>query len=132
MFDYGAAGRDWGEDNGVNDMGLVTYDRKEYKDAYFFYKANWNDRTPFVHIAERRWNKRSTPVQDIKFYTNLEEAELFVNGFSQGRKQSVDGTVIWPGVTLKEGVNMIEARAGRQNDFIRIEIRSGVDEVKTL
>ena len=132
MFDYGAVGRDWGEDNGVNDMGLVTFDRKERKDAYFFYKANWNDHSPFVYIAERRRNKRSDPVQDIKFYTNIDEAELFVNGFSQGRKEAVNGTTVWEGVALKEGVNLIEARAGDQRDFTRIEIRSGADEVKTL
>lgn len=132
MFDYGAVGRDWGEDNGVNDMGLVTYDRKVCKDAYYFYKANWNDHTPFVYIAERRWNKRSDAVQDIKLYSNIEEAEIFVNGFSQGRKRASNGTIIWNGVELKEGVNLIEARAGDQGDFIRIEVRSGTDEQKLL
>ncbi len=40
MFDYGAAGRSWGEGNGINDTGLVTFDRKYCKDAFYFYKAN--------------------------------------------------------------------------------------------
>ncbi len=132
MFDYGAVGRDWGEDNGVNDMGLVTFDRKERKDAFYFYKANWNDEDPFVYIAERRRNKRPGPTQDIKLYTNIEEAELFVNGFSQGRKPTCNGTIVWEGAVLKEGINLIEARAGDQGDFVRIEVRSGACEQKSL
>ena len=132
MFDYGAVGRDWGDNKGVNDMGMVTYDRKDCKDAYYFYKANWNDESPFVYIAERRWNKRPSPLQDIKFYSNLEEAELFVNGFSQGRKEARDGTFVWNGVRLKEGVNLVEARAGDQRDFTRVEIHTGAAEQKSL
>lgn len=132
MFDYGAVGRDWGENKGVNDMGLVTYDRKDCKDAYYFYKANWNDEDPFVYIAERRWNKRADAVQRIRLYSNSEETELFVNGFSQGRKPAHNGTSVWEGVKLKEGVNLIEARAGDQRDFTRIEIRTGSDERKSL
>lgn len=122
MFDYGAVGRTWGDNNGINDMGLVTFDRKERKDAYYLYKANWNDQQPFVYIAERRWIRRTDTAQDIKLYSNLADAELIVNGLSQGRKTAVNGICIWNGVKLKEGVNLIEARAGDRRDFARIEI----------
>lgn len=55
MFDYGAAGRDWGEGTGIDDRGLVTFDRKYRKDAFYFYKANWNKAEPMVYIAQKRW-----------------------------------------------------------------------------
>lgn len=132
MFDYGAVGREWGEDKGINDMGLVTFDRKDCKDAYYFYKANWNDEQPFVYIAERRWNKRSDHSQNIKLYSNLPEAELFVNGISQGRRTGRNGTFVWNGVRLKEGMNVIEARSGDQRDYTRIEVRSGAAREKRL
>ena len=48
MFDYGAAGREWGDGTGVDDRGLVTFDRKYRKDAFYFYKANWNPDEPFA------------------------------------------------------------------------------------
>lgn len=53
MFDFGAAHRTEGDRPGINDKGLVTHDRKVKKDAFYFYKANWNPE-PMVYIAGRR------------------------------------------------------------------------------
>ena len=125
MFDYGAVGRTWGEGNGINDCGVVTFDRKYCKDAYFFYKANWNRDEGFVYIAERRWQSRRNNVQNIKVYSNRAEVELFVNGISQGVKSGTDGTFTWPGVSLNRGVNHIEAHSGSLTDRISLEILRG-------
>lgn len=122
MFDYGAAGREWGDGTGVDDKGLVTFDRKYPKDAFYFYKANWNREEPFVAIAEKRWNKRANTTQTIKVYSNEEEVELFVNGESKGVKPGIDGTFMWPEIKLPEGVNLLEARSGDSRDRVRIEI----------
>lgn len=46
MFDFGAAHRREGEVQGKNDKGLVSFDRKDKKDAFYFYKANWNKKEP--------------------------------------------------------------------------------------
>ena len=121
MFDYGAAGRTWGEGNGTNDCGMVTFDRKYRKDAYFFYKANWNLDEGFVYIAERRWQGRRNATQNIKVYSNRNEVELFVNGISQGAKSGTDGTFTWPHVSLNAGVNNIEAHSGSLADRITLE-----------
>ncbi|MDL2320341.1 glycoside hydrolase family 2 protein [Alistipes sp. OttesenSCG-928-B03] len=121
MFDFGAAGYRWGATPGVNDMGLVTYDRKDRKDSYYFYKANWCETDPFVYIADRRWARRRGEGQEIRVYTNLDEAELFVNGLSQGRREAKGGICRW-NVQLKEGANLIEARSGVQRDNAKIEI----------
>jgi len=122
MFDYGAVGRTWGEGNGINDCGLVTFDRKYCKDAYFFYKANWDRDEGFVYIAERRWQARRNTVQNIKVYSNRDEVELFVNGISQGTKSGTVGIFTWPGVVLNAGMNRIEARSGSLTDRISLEI----------
>ncbi len=122
MFDYGAAGRSWGEGNGINDLGLVTFDRKYRKDAYYFYKANWNHTTPFVYIAERRWDTRRRTTQQIKVYSNRPEVELIVNGTSLGTKTGTNGTFRWEEVALHEGTNTIEARSGNVTDRIGIDI----------
>ena len=41
-----------GDRSGINDKGLVTHDRKIKKDAYYFYRANWNPE-PMIYIAGR-------------------------------------------------------------------------------
>ena len=60
MFDFAVSTRHEGGIPGRNDKGLVTYDRKIKKDAFFFYKANWSDE-PMLYITSRRFtgaNKR--------------------------------------------------------------------------
>ena len=52
MFDFASARRTEGDRDGVNDKGLVTGDRKTRKDAFYFYKANWNPE-PMVYITSR-------------------------------------------------------------------------------
>ncbi|MDR0833834.1 MAG: glycoside hydrolase family 2 protein [Candidatus Symbiothrix sp.] len=112
MFDFGAAHRTEGEIKGINDKGLVTFDRATRKDAFYFYKANWNTSDAFVYIAERRRTDRSTPEQQIKIYSNQPEVELVVNGRSLGKKRGDYGTFIYD-ITLVAGKNTITARSGK-------------------
>ncbi|GHT06096.1 beta-galactosidase [Bacteroidia bacterium] len=115
MFDFGAAHRTEGEIKGVNDKGLVSFDRHLRKDAFYFYKANWNTADAFVYIAERRATNRSIPEQQIKVYSNQAEVELFVNGRSLGKKRGDYGTFIYD-VTLISGKNTIVARGGKTSE----------------
>lgn len=112
LFDFGAAHRAEGDRPGINDKGLVTFDRKVKKDAYYFYKANWNKSDKFVYIANRRHIRRTAPVTDVTVFSNLPETELFVNGKSYGR-QTPDGyaTFVWKGVQLGPGINTVEVKA---------------------
>ena len=43
--------RNEGGQERLNDKGLVTYDRQIKKDAFYFYKANWNKEDKFVYIT---------------------------------------------------------------------------------
>lgn len=79
LFDFAADGRNEGGNNGKNQKGLVTMDRKLKKDAFYFYKATWS-KEPFIHICGRRYIERTEDVTQIKVYSNLNEVELYCDG----------------------------------------------------
>jgi beta-galactosidase len=108
MFDFGAAHRTEGDRSGINDKGIVTFDRKVKKDAFYFYKANWNREEPFVYIADRRHTERTSAETVITVFSNMPEVELFINGKSLGRKRP-DGYAVftWEDAHLKKGGNTI-------------------------
>ena len=87
MFDFGADARCEGGENGQNHKGLVTFDRKYKKDAFYAYKA-WLSSEPFVHICGKRYVQRNDEIAKITIYSNLPSVELFANGKSLGVKKS--------------------------------------------
>jgi beta-galactosidase len=114
MFDFASDGRKEGDQPGRNDKGLVTADRKIRKDAFYFYKANWND-DPFVYITSKRFNPRPPGATTLKVYSNCGVVELFLNGQSLGRKTGVDHVFTWPNVNLPEGKCIVRA-VGQQDE----------------
>jgi beta-galactosidase len=111
MFDFTSYWRNEGGVKGRNDKGLITYDRKIKKDAFYFYKANWSEE-PMVYITSRRFTERTNAVTDIKIYSNALQAELMVNGASQGsRTNDGNAVLLWKDIKLKAGENQIEAHA---------------------
>ena len=103
---------------GRNDKGLVTYDRKVKKDAFYFYKANWSDE-PVLYICSRRFVARTNAVTDVKIYSNATKVELLVNGKSRGTQKPIrDGTFIWKDVPLSVGENQVEAKAARRGQAL--------------
>lgn len=87
MFDFGADARNEGGENGQNHKGLITFDRKYKKDAFYAYKA-WLSDEPFVHLCGKRYVDRVEEQTKVTVYSNLPEVELFVNGKSVGKKRS--------------------------------------------
>ncbi len=109
-FDFATTIRTEGDAVDINTKGLVTYDRKVKKDAFFFYKANWSE-SPTMHITGRRYVNRAYPVTDVRVYSNALETELVVNGRSLGKKVDCSmNTCVWSGVGLKGGSNKVAAR----------------------
>lgn len=111
MFDFGAAHRTEGDRPGINDKGLVTHDRKVKKDAFYFYKANWNPE-PMVYIAGRRSVNRVKPVTEVQIFSNCAEVTLKVNG-QIIKKMQPDGVkvCIFKDIRLKKGEKNIEVSA---------------------
>lgn len=112
MFESCTWSRREGDRDGINDKGLMTYDRQGKKDAYFFYKANWNPR-PMVYITSRRHIRRGEAITPVRVYSNCPSVELKVNGKSLGtRKPNEIRIAEWQGVMLTPGINTIEISAG--------------------
>ncbi len=60
----------------------------EPKDRYYLYRAQWNDRTHTVHLLPHwNWEGREGQPIEVVCYTNGDEAELYLNGESQGRRK---------------------------------------------
>jgi len=121
LCDFAVAGRHEGGQPGLNDKGLVTYDRKIRKDAFYFYKANWSDES-MVYITSSRFTERTNAVTDIKIYSNAKQAECLLNGVSQGQHDNDgNGVFVWKNVTLAPGENRIQARAERAGQKLNDE-----------
>jgi len=89
MYDFGADSRNEGGENGQNHKGMMTFDRKYKKDAFYAYKA-WLSEDPFVHIAGKRYVDRVEDVTKVTVYSNQPEVELFANGVSLGKQSAED------------------------------------------
>lgn len=110
LFDFGAAHRTEGEKSGKNDKGIVSFDRKDKKDAFYFYKANWNKSDPMIYIAERRLVNRTKAEQTIKVYSNQKKVMLWVNGKKHTPLNTVDYSRFYFNITLLPGENEIIAK----------------------
>ncbi len=113
MFDFASVWRTEGDKDGINDKGLVTYDRKVRKDAFYFYKANWSPE-PVLHITAKRFVERDADKTPVKVYSNCGEVTLLVNGEEVGKAKPDEVMITsWKDVELKKGKNTIEVRATR-------------------
>lgn len=112
FFDFAADGRREGEHDGINDKGLVTRDRETCKDAYYFYKANWNPE-PMLHLCGTRMTSTTNSAYDVVAFSNVGAVTLSVNGKVIGTRTPDEvGVVRWPSVDLIEGDNSICICAG--------------------
>lgn len=118
MFDFGADGRNEGGENGQNHKGLVTFDRKYKKDAFYAYKA-WLSDEPFVHICGKRYVDRVEDVTKVTVYSNQPEVELFVNGESLGKQNCPEHFFYFE--VPNKGESVLKAVAGELTDesFLR-------------
>lgn len=118
MFDFGANIRDEGGVKGRNNKGLVTYDRKIKKDAFYLYKAHWSDEK-FVHITGKRFVDRTDDTINIKIYSNCNEVNLSVNGGETTTRTSEDKVFVFENISLKEGINEVKVFAKDGNTSLQ-------------
>ncbi|WP_336772529.1 glycoside hydrolase family 2 protein [Paenibacillus sp. MMO-58] len=115
MFDFGANIRDEGGVKGRNNKGLVTYDRRIKKDAFYMYKAHWSEEK-FVHITGKRFVDRPEDSIHVKVYSNCKEVTLYVNGEKFQSEISDNKIFVFENVSLDEGMNEILAVAVENNE----------------
>jgi beta-galactosidase len=87
------------------------------KDRYYLYQARWRPDLPMAHILPHwNWPERIGQVTPVHVYTSGDEAELFLNGQSLGRKQRgpLEYRLRWDAVVYQPGeLKVIAYRAGR-------------------
>lgn len=118
MFDFAADARDEGGCKGRNNKGLVTYDRRIKKDAFFIYQAYWAAE-PMVHLCGARFTDRAPGQRDVTVFTNCPSVTLYVNGAQIATGEAAGHTVVFEDIPLQEGANTITAKAaGAPDDTI--------------
>ncbi len=91
------------------------------KDRFYLYQAHWRPELPMAHILPHwNWPDRVGKVTPVHVFTSGDEAELFLNGKSLGRKKKAqyeyrlrwDDVIYQPGelnvVAYKKGVKWAE------------------------
>ena len=80
------------------------------KDRYYLYRSQWNKTDATLHVLPHwTWPGHEGKVLPVFVYTSYPEAELFVNGRSQGRRAKNDSTLInryrlmWNNVVYRPG-----------------------------
>ena len=119
MFDFAADARCEGGTKGTNNKGLVTYDRKTKKDAFYIYQAYWA-KEPMVYVAGCRFADRAPGERNVTVYTNCPEVELLINGQAVATLKAVDHACIFENVPLADGANTVTARYGEISHSITL------------
>ena len=117
MFDFAADGRDEGGAHGLNQKGLVSFDRKLKKDVFYLYKAAWNKTEPFVHLCGSRYVNRAEEETEIKVYSNCPAVTLLVDGTEIG---SQTGETVFTFNVRITGEHTITAAAGDCRDSMTV------------
>jgi beta-galactosidase len=88
------------------------------KDRYFLYQARWRPDHPMAHILPHwTWPEREGEVTPVHVYTSGDEAELFLNGRSLGRKKKAPGAyrLRWDDVRYTPGeVKVVAYKNGQR------------------
>ena len=89
------------------------------KDRYYLYQARWRPDVKVAHIVPQHWNwaERVGKVTPVHVFTNAEEAELWVNGVSQGRKSlsASEYRARWDEVVYQPGeVKVVTYKGGEE------------------
>jgi len=112
MFDFAADARNQGGEPGMNHKGLVTFDRKTKKDAFYLYKAWWTT-APMVHICSKRYTERTGKTLFVKVYSNCDTVTLYANNKKIATKK---GDRIFKFRVAWDGETEIRAVSGNVSD----------------
>ena len=99
------------------------------KDRYYLYRAHWNDAADTLHLVPHwTWTGREKEKRAVFVYTNGDEAELFLNGRSLGRRRKGGANpfanryydalgryrLMWTGIAYEPGeIKVVAWKSGR-------------------
>jgi beta-galactosidase len=88
------------------------------KDRFFIYQARWRPELPMAHILPHwNWPERAGQVTPVHVYTSGDEAELFLNSRSLGRKKKgqYQYRLRWDDVRYEPGeLRVVAYKGGRR------------------
>lgn len=88
------------------------------KDRFYLYQARWRPELPMAHILPHwTWPDRAGEVTPVHVFSSGDEAELFVNGKSQGRKKKAayEYRFRWDYVTYEPGeLKVVTWKGGKE------------------
>jgi beta-galactosidase len=88
------------------------------KDRYYLYQARWRPDLAMAHLLPHwTWPERIGQVTPVHVYTSGDEAELFLNGRSLGRKkkQPLEYRLRWDDVVYQPGeLKVVAYKGGRR------------------
>ncbi|HLP08924.1 MAG TPA: beta-galactosidase GalB [Opitutaceae bacterium] len=87
------------------------------KDRFYLYQARWRPDLPMAHLLPHwNWPERVGQVTPVHVYTSGDEAELFLNGVSLGRKKrgAFEYRLRWDDVVYQPGeLKVVTYKAGQ-------------------
>ncbi|MBN1569737.1 MAG: DUF4982 domain-containing protein [Acidobacteria bacterium] len=88
------------------------------KDRFYIYQAHWRPEYPMAHILPHwTWPDRAGQVTPVHVYTSGDEAELFLNGKSLGRKKKAqfEYRLRWDDAVYESGeLRVVAYKSGKQ------------------
>jgi beta-galactosidase len=113
------------------------------KDRFYIYQAHWRPELPMAHILPHwNWPERVGEVTPVHVFTSGDEAELFLNGKSLGRKKKAqyeyrlrwDDVKYEPGqlkvVAYKDGKKWAEDVVKTTDEPVQLEASADRDEIQ--
>jgi beta-galactosidase len=88
------------------------------KDRFYLYQAHWRPEFPMAHILPHwTWPERTNQVTPVHVFTSGDEAELFLNGKSLGRKtkNQYEYRLRWDDVVYQPGtLKVVAYKSGKR------------------
>ncbi len=119
----------------INQKGVVERDLTP-KEAYYVFQSYWTEK-PMARIFGHNWPVRwgnAGEAKEVKVYSNCDEAELFVNGKSQGMKkrnsQDFPAAGLRWNVVYNEGENDLKVVARKGKTVITDQLKQSYQTAK--
>jgi beta-galactosidase len=119
----------------MNQKGVVERDLTP-KEAFYVFQSYWTDK-PMARIFGHNWSVRwgnAGEAKEVKVYSNCDEAELFVNGKSQGVKkrnsQDFPAAGLRWNVLYNEGENELRGVARKGKIVVTDQVKQSYQSAK--
>jgi beta-galactosidase len=91
------------------------------KDSYYNYRSLWHEDDNTVYLTPH-WNWEGYEGESIPvvLYTNGDEAELFLNGKSMGKRKKIDPTQVKTSMKIAEGIDYSVTEDNEEDPYFEI------------